>query len=582
MKKIWIVFRSILVLLGFMVVVLAVCGLTLFREASPPLPSRMVLAYDFYGTPADAPDVPAWVLRFMPVEPSLAEVTNAIYKAAKDKRVEALAVRLLDGEYHWADVQELRAAVAAFRAAGKSTYVYAESYGDLYPGMAEYYLATAFEEIWVQPVGSVSITGFHAELPYFRKTLEMVGVVPDILQKGDYKTAPENALLDAMSEAQRSTIYGILASMMTDFFDGVVAGRKIPAEKIGSLIDGAPYTALEAKERNLVDTVGYMDELLAKILPDSGRDLVDAADYLYAEMPLVPASGHDAKADDVAVVYVSGMIVSGDSSGAGFMGEDMAYANDIADAILDAAEDEAVGAIVLRVDSPGGSPSASETIRRAVTVAKTKGKYVVVSMGSEAASGGYWVSVNADRIFANPGTITGSIGVFGGKASFAGFWEKVGINWDGVELGANANMWSMNSSYSDDQRAAVSRMLDDIYDGFIDRVAEGRSFGREVVEDMAQGRVWTGRQAKERGLVDEIGGLRVALEDVARKLGVASVEEMEVFTTPQHTDPIDEIRNIVSGGAAIMRGAAPVLQSLAILREPMRGITHSTGFAIQP
>lgn len=582
MKKIWVVVRGILVLLGVMVVVLAVAGAMMLREAAPPLPDRMVLTYTFYGTPPDAPDVPAWVLRFMPVEPSLAEVTNAIYKAAKDKRVKALAVRLLDGEYGWADVQELRAAVAAFRESGKGTYVYAESYGDLYPGMAEYYLASAFEEIWVQPVGSVSITGFHAELPYFRKTLETLGVVPDIIQKGDYKTAPENALLDAMSEAQRTTIHGILASMMTDFFDGVSQGRKIPAEKIGSIIDGAPYTALEAKERNLIDTVGYEDELIAKILPDDAQSLVDAADYLYAEMPLVPA-GHDgARALGVAVVYVSGMIVSGSPSGPGFLGEDMAYASDISDAILDAADDDTVGAVVLRVDSPGGSPTASETIRRAVSVAKGKGKYVVVSMGSEAASGGYWVSVDADRIFANPGSITGSIGVFGGKASFAGFWEKLGINWDGVELGANAAMWSMNKSFSEEQRAAVSRMLDDIYDGFIDRVATGRNFGRDVVEEMAQGRVWTGRQAKERGLVDEVGGLRVALADVAQKLGADGVDALDVFTLPQASDPIDELRYFLSSGALALRGMTPVFRSYALMREPLRGVTYADGFAIRP
>lgn len=580
MKKIWVVIRSILVVLGFMVVLLAVIGVGFARKAAPDLPLRMVLAYNFHGTPPDAPDVPAWVLRFMPVEPSLAEVTNAIYKGAKDSRVEALSVKLSGGDYDWADVQELRTAIAVFRDAGKKTYVYAESYGDLYPGMAEYYLASAFEEIWVQPVGSVSITGFYAEMPYFRKTLEMMGVAPDIIQKGDYKTAPENALLDSMSEAQRTTVHGILASMMTDFFDGVSAGRKIDAAKIGSLVDGAPYTALEAKERKLVDTVGYEDELWNKILPDDNREVVDAADYLYGDEPLVQKHKKSEKPTDVAVIYVSGMIVSGDAAGGGFMGEDMAYADDIAGAILDASEDEAVGAIVLRVDSPGGSPSASETIRRAVTVAKQKGKYVVVSMGSEAASGGYWVSVDADRIYANAGTLTGSIGVFGGKVALTGIWDKLGINWDGVELGANAAIWSMNAPYTDDQRAAVSRMLDDIYDGFVDRVATGRNFGRDVVEDMAQGRVWTGRQAKEQGLVDGIGGFRAAMEDVAKKLGVSGPEALEVFTLPQPSDPFDEIRYFIGGGVKAMQGFAPFFHSLALVREPMRGITHAQGFAI--
>ncbi|MBU6235612.1 MAG: signal peptide peptidase SppA, partial [Alphaproteobacteria bacterium] len=497
----------------------------------------MVLTTTFHGTPLDVPNIPSWLAQFVPMEPSLTETTSAIYKAAKDKRVEALAVRLEGGDYNWADVQELRAAIQEFRAGGKRAYVYAESYGDMYPGMAEYYLATAFDSIWVQPVGAVSITGFHAEMPYFKKTLDLMGVVPDIIQKGTYKTAPENALLEHMSDAQRTTIHGILASMMTDFFEGVAQGRKIPTERIGALIDGAPYTAEEAKERKLVDTVGYEDELMKIIFPDDQRQMVDPLSYFYEEPAAESFFKKEKKLveknkqnNGVAVVYVSGMIVSGGGDDAGLMGgDDMARAGDISDAILSAAEDESVGAIILRVVSPGGSPSASETIRRAVEVAKAKGKYVVVSMGSEAASGGYWVSVDADKIFAQAGTLTGSIGVFGGKASFAAVWDKLGINWDGVELGANSSMWSMNKTYNEEQRASVSRMLDQIYDGFVDRVAKGRHFGRDVVEGMAEGRVWTGRQAKENGLVDAIGGYHAALADVAAKLGVAP-EGLDVFS----------------------------------------------------
>lgn len=587
MKKVWAVIRGFLMLVGVAVVALAVVGAFVLRDKAPVLPDRMVLALTLFGTPEDAPDLSGWISRFVPVEPSLREVTEAVYKAAGDPRVEALAVRLNGGDYNWADVQELRSAVLAFKESGKPSYVYAESYGDLYPGMAVYYLASAFDEVWLQPVGSVSITGFHAEMPYFRKTLEMVGVKPDILQKGEYKTAPESALLDGMSDAQRETLHGILSSMMGDFFEAVASGREMPVASIGPLIDSAPYTADEAKERKLVDTIGYEDELLDKIFEDEGRQMVDALSYFYEVEPPVKLfkkshqpikNVHETMA--VAIVYINGLIVSGGDGGL-MGGEDVVFADDVAGAIQEAAEDEDVRAIVLRVVSPGGSPSASETIRRAVELARQKGKYVVVSMGAEAASGGYWVSVDADRIYAQNGTLTGSIGVFGGKASFDGLWKKIGVNWDGVEIGANASLWSMNRPYDSAQKETVGRMLDQIYDAFVDRVAKGRKFSRDVVESMAGGRVWTGRQAKERGLVDEVGGLRQALEDVAKHLGT-DYANLEVYTLPQYSDPVDELRAYLFGSTGVFGFVGPVLRQIRLAERPMQGVVYNPyieGFA---
>lgn len=594
MKSLWRIFRTFLAIIGFVVLALAVFGAASLGRSSPQkLPEKIVLVYTFYGTPADAPPGPSWLSYIMPQEPTLAEVTNALYKSVNDKRVEALAVNLAAGHYNWADVQELRAAILAFKGAGKKAYVYSESYGELYPGMAEYYLASAFDEIWLQPVGSVAITGFQAEAPYFKQTLEKIGVQPDIIQKGDYKTAPESALLDHMSEQQRQTLHGILSSMMTDFFEGVSQGRKLEAARIGQLIDGAPYTAEEAKERKLIDRVGYVDELIAQLVPDTkkkDKDFVNAVDYLYdtssggmfdqvvkKEQKLTDKTH---KKDSVALIYITGMILSDPGPGGGSpFGDRMAYASDIAGAIDEATQDDDIAAIVLRVDSPGGSPSASETIRRAVEVAKAKGKYVVVSMGSEAASGGYWVVVDADRIFAQPGTLTGSIGVFGGKASFAGLWEKIGVNWDSVSMGGNAGLWSPNKGYDAQGRAAISRMLDDVYDAFIERVAKGRKFAPDVVESMAGGRVWTGRQAKDRGLIDEIGGLHQVLGDVATEIGVSGPEKLNIVVLPAEKSPFEGLFGMFSGGAHIL---SPVLESLALMAHPEAGITHYRGFAIRP
>lgn len=594
MKFLWKAIRALFASLGLIVVLLAIVGVVSLRSGTAELPRKMVLSYIFYGTPQDVPPANDLLSQLMPADPTLAEVTDAIYRAAKDDRVEAFVVKLSAGDYKWADVQELRAAIAAFKASGKKTYVYSESYGELYPGMAEYYLASAFDEIWLQPVGTVAITGFSAQVPYFKKTLDMVGVTPDIIQKGQYKTAPESGLLEHMSDAQRETLHSILQSMMTDFFEGVSAGRNIPANSIGVLVDGAPYTSEEAKERKLVDHVGYADQLLEQLIPGGGEknhDFVDAVDYLYAaDGATLDKIVKDDKAlkdkdtgkNSVALVYVSGMIVPDTGQRGGMFGDNMAYASEIAGAIKDAAQDDDIKAIVLRVDSPGGSPSASETIRRAVEVAKEKGKYVVVSMGGQAASGGYWVVVDADKIFTQPGTLTGSIGVFGGKASFANAFAKVGVNWDSVTMGANAGMWSPSEAYTADQRVAVSRMLDDVYDSFIHRVAQGRKFAPEIVEPMAGGRVWTGRQAKERGLVDEIGGLRQALEDVAAKLGVKDVHKLDVIVMPDAPSPFDNFLGFLGQSAQVIDFVRPAAQAVMNAHNPSWSLVRAQRFEINP
>jgi len=589
MRILWKIIRFFLVLVGLFVVAIVGLGVWAFHgKIEPRLPDRMALVYAFKGTPQDAPAKPGWLMQFGGAEPTLSEVTSAIARAATDDRVTSLAVQLQAGAYDWAAVQELQAAIKTFRDAGKMAYVYADSYGDLYPGMAEYYLASSFDEIWLQPVGNVAITGFAIEQPYIKAALERLGIVAEVTQRGDYKTAPEGFIREHMSDQERETWHGIMSSMMTDFFDGVSKGRNLPIDRIGQLIDGAPYTADEAKDRKLVDVVGYQDELIDKISPGvkkNGEDIVNLVDYYDSSSSLLktvkagavrqPAQGKskDIKGNgkSVALVYVTGMILPGSGMDRGPFADPAAMADDIAWDIQDAANDDDVGAIVVRVDSPGGSPSASETIRRAIEVAKGKGKYVVVSMGSTAASGGYWVSVDADKIYAMPGTLTGSIGVFGGKPDLSAMWGKLDVNWDSVKLGANAGMWSPNRSYDTEGRAAVDRMMDDIYDGFIARVAKGRGFSEDVVEAMAQGRVWTGRQAKERGLVDGLGGLEVAFDDVAGHLGIARAD-MDVYVLPDGGNPLEQMLGFISGGTKIFSIFRQLSSVLMLHENPEWGI----------
>jgi protease-4 len=456
----------------------------------------------------------------------LREAVSALHRAADDPRVAGLIARVQLPAAAAGPVQELREAVAAFTAV-KPSLAWAETY----PGTLSYYLASTFGEVWMQPSGTVGLIGFATNALFLRDALEKAGIEAQFIARGEYKSAANLFTEDRYTDAHREADTRLLESLRAQVWQAVADSRKIGHDSLDALADRAPLLREDAVTAGLIDHIGFRDEAYAriaelvdgeKISPETGdADGDNAPPRLYlsryaratgpggSALPSVP--GRKPRST-IAVVTVAGPIVSG-RGGRGVLpfGNSSAGGDTIAAGLREAAADDSVSAIVLRVDSPGGSVTASETIWREVKKARDRGKPVVASMGAVAASGGYYVSMGADAIVANPGTITGSIGVVTGKLVARDLKGRLGVGSDAVRTNANADAWSINAPFTPEQHAQVEAEADLFYTDFVQRVAEGRNLSTEAVEAVARGRVWTGADAFEHGLVDELGGLRTAV-----------------------------------------------------------------------
>ncbi|MEV4804126.1 signal peptide peptidase SppA [Nonomuraea sp. NPDC049421] len=470
-------------------------------------------------------------------KPRLADVLSGLKRARQDPKVRALVVKIGGNPLGLAMVQELRQAVIRFRASGKLTVAYAETFGEFGGGTVPYYLATAFERLYLQPSGDVGLTGLAMEQRFVKGALTKLGIGYEAGQRHEYKTAVNTFTQDHMTEAHRESAARILESVTETVVAGIADGRRLDPGKVRELIDRGPFTAAEAKEAGLVDGLAYRDEVYDELKRAAGED----AHLLYVSRYARGASVRklpQPMADGIALVHGTGMIKSG-RSGRSPLGGGGAMGSDTISASLRAARrDEHVKAVVFRVDSPGGSYVASDTVWREVTLT-SKVKPVIVSMGDVAASGGYFVSMAADVIVAQPGTLTGSIGVYGGKAVLAELLEKIGVNSELLAEGANAGMFSSSRGFSPEQWERVNAWLDRIYDDFVGKVARSRDLNPERAHELAKGRVWTGADAHAHGLVDELGGLEDALALARKRTGLA--DDAPVRTYPR-LNPLERLR----------------------------------------
>ena len=477
----------------------------------------------------------------------LRETVAAIHRAADDPRVAGLIARVQIPAAAPGPVQELREAVAAFTAK-KPSLAWAETY----PGTLSYYLASAFGEVWMQPSGTVGLIGFATSPMFLRDALDKAGVEAQFVARGEYKSAANLFTQDGYTDAHREADTQLVNSLHAQVWQAVAKSRGVEAAVLDELADRAPLLRDDAVAANLVDRIGFRDEAYARIAELAGAEGIspetgDADDesapprlYLsrYARSqhrPGVPAPsvpGRKGK-PTIAVVTLAGPIVSG-RGGRQLLpfGNSSAGGDTIAAALREAAAAADVVAIVLRVDSPGGSVTASETIWREVVRAREAGKPVVVSMGAVAASGGYYVSMAADAIVANPGTITGSIGVVTGKLVTRDLKGRLGVGSDAVRTNANADAWSANAPFTEEQHAHVEAEADLFYTDFVERVARGRDLSVEAVDAVARGRVWTGADALDRGLVDELGGLRAAIRRAKLLAGIGEDTKVKVENLP--------------------------------------------------
>lgn len=472
---------------------------------------------------------------------ALRDMVAAIYRAAEDPRVAGLIARVQLGASPSAAVQELREAIAAFTAV-KPSLAWAETY----PGTLSYYLASAFGEVWMQPAGSLGLIGFASNATFLRDALDKAGIEAQFVARGEYKSAANRFTEHGFTEAHREAVTRMLESLQEQVWEAVAHSRKLDAGALDALADRAPLLREEAVSSGLVDRIGFRDEAYDRIAELVGVQDVSEENrppqlYLsrYAGAsrsrltPPVPSVPGRSPKPKVAVINIDGTIVDG-RGGPQFLpfGASTVGSDTIAPALREAAADEAVSAIVLRVNSPGGSVTASETLWREVKRARKQGKPVVTSMGSVAASGGYYIAVASDAIVASPATVTGSIGVITGKLVIRDLLERLGVGLDSVRTNANADAWSIETPFTPEQRAHREAEADLVYADFLERVADGRNLTTEAVDRVARGRVWTGADARERGLVDELGGFRTALRRAKILAGLDEDTYVRVVTYP--------------------------------------------------
>jgi protease-4 len=494
-------------LIGIAVIVAA------FRHNEPTIADNSVLNLRVAGSMPDY--VPYDPLRkfFGGSDQSLTNLILQFKKAKVDKRIKVIILDINMSGAGWGKSEEIRDAIADFRSSGKPVYAYLE-----YGMNKEFYIATACDKIYLAPPGELFINGLAADVMFFRGSLDKLGIYPDIFQIGKYKSAGDMFTRKDMSDAHREFMNSLLDDLFNRYVDAIAKGRGKTSDQMRAIIDDAPYGALKAKDAGLIDGVGYRDELEKELKTKLGYKVSDplrivkGSDYSEVE----PESLGLNEGEKIAVIYATGNIGSGQSENSP-RGSQSIGSDTLSKAINDAREDKTIKAIVIRVDSPGGSGLASDIIWHAVEAAKQK-KPVVISMSDVAASGGYYISASANKIIAQPSTITGSIGVVAGKPVMRGFFDWLGLSNEYLLRGKNAGMFRETEKFSDDERAKFEDWIKTTYyNDFVPKVARGRNKDAAYIDSIGQGRVWTGAQGQERGLVDEFGGLDRAIE-VAKDL----------------------------------------------------------------
>ena len=552
-----------LMLIGAWVVVMAIVGAIATLLSQEELPERIVLEIDFEREFAEyiPTDPLAGILMEQTV--SVRDIVDALHQAATDERVLALVARTGTPQMGLAEIQEIRDAVLAFRNSGKPAIAYAETFGEFGPGNGAYYLATAFDRIYLQPSGDIGLTGLMAESAFVSGTLEKLGLRPRMDHRYEYKNALNMFTEKKYTQPHREAILQIIESQFGQIVQGIAAGRNLEVEAVRTLVDRGPFLGAQALAENLVDGLAYRDEVRALIDADLGEEAEMVGLFPYLRQMGRPHNEGEA----IALIYGVGGVHRGKSEYSAALSGPTMGSDSVSAAFRSAVQDDTVKAILFRVDSPGGSYVASDTIWRETVRAKEAGKPVIVSMGNVAGSGGYFVAAAADKIVAQPGTITGSIGVVGGKMLTAELMEKIGISSDEVHTSTNATMWSSSLDYTPQQWQQITAWLDHVYVDFTQKVAQGRGLTQEQVHAVAKGRIWTGEDAKDIGLVDELGGFPVALHLAKQAAGIEEDAPVQVKLFPEQRTLVDTVLSRLQG-----REEAAASPTAVALRRVMQAV----------
>jgi protease-4 len=459
----------------------------------------------------------------------LRDVVDAIDRGASDDRVVGMIAKIGAAPVGMAQTQEIRDAVQRFRAHKKFAVAYSETFGEFGPGNGSYYLATAFDHIYLQPSGDVGLTGIIMESPFLKGTLAKLGMTFHGDHRYEYKNALNFYTETKYTGPHKEAMTAIMNSWFNQMKDGICQARQIAPVQFQAIVDAGPYLGKEAVAAKLVDAVAYRDQVYDDVKSKAGA----GAELLYLDKYLTRAGRPHDHGKIIALVFGVGGVTRGQSDYDPVQGSQTMGSDTVASAIRAATEDKGVKAILFRVDSPGGSYVASDTIWREVMRARQAGKPVIVSMGNLAGSGGYFVAMAADKIVAEPGTITASIGVLGGKMLTSGLWDKVGLSWDEVHDGENATMFTGTRDYTPAEWGRFQAWLDRVYVDFTNKVADGRKLPKEKVLEIAKGRIWSGQDAKNLGLVDELGGYDTALQLAKKAAGVPEASDVKIVVFPR-------------------------------------------------
>lgn len=546
-----------------LVIILAGIGLV----SGDGLPSNMVLQLDARKSIGDKSA--NGLLDLGNRSLSVMDIVMTLDRAERDARVKGVFIRVGSGDLSVPRAEELRDALKRFRAAGKFVIAHSQSFYS--GGLGDYVLAAASDEIWMQPVSTFFSAGASTSTLFLKGLFDKVEATPQFVQRREYKNAVNMFTEADFTPAHREATLRILQSWYDSSVDEAAMDRSLTRDALVSVLDNAPVTVQEVQQKGLITHIGYDDEAREAAEQKAGGDptVTDFGRYAQATR----GEGAGSRAPTIAFVHAAGQILEGDNDSPLSDNIDSIYGDVYAKAIRDAADDDSVRAILLRVDSPGGSAIASDQILQAVKKAKAAGKPVVVSMGSVAASGGYYISLAADRIIALPGTLTGSIGVLWGKVAVGRSMGLVGVAAKELGVGQNALFLSGVTPWTDAQLAKVNEQADIVYADFTSKVAEGRKMPIDRVENVARGRVWTGADALERGLVDELGGFWAAVDDVKMLAGIDADTRVRFKTYPASEGFLGAVSRLLETSSASLKA----LQGLNALMEaePVRALTDA-------
>jgi protease-4 len=552
-------------------VILFLTGIILlYGGASAVSPPNRYVEIEINGPVNEKPELYEFIF---PRYRTMKQYLDLMEKARDDPEVGGLILKISQPRIGWAKVQQIRRAIHDFRKSGKKAYALITG-----ESLSGYLMACSCDKITLIPSSPLMMSGLRMESYYLKDLLAKLGIEVDVIPIGKYKTAAESFTNSSMSEASREMLTAILDDYYNQLIAFLVEDRNLTTDTVQSLLDEGPFAPQEAKEKGLVDSLGYDQDLYQEIENGLTRYLKVDKEYdrpkpeapafniftLLFRQPVLEPGGKPKSR--IALIVASGAIVPGQREDYPFQ-EEIIAAGDLIEQIRECIDNPAIVAIILRIDSPGGSAMASDMIWRMLQKAREK-KPVIASLSDVAASGGYYIAVGADKIVAEPGTITGSIGVITGKPVLAGLFEKIGINVEVISRGKNSGLFSPLAPFSETQRSAVEKISLVVYNDFVDKVSQSRRLSKDEVLSSAEGRVWTGKQAYQRRLVDDLGGIERAVFLAKDMAGIPPGRFVEIEVFPRQLGLFEFIQEILQGAQFTQIQAVPPNASYPLFLYP--------------